>query len=441
MKRKRLLLRISQEEFFQKLSTGVVGSASIIISSILLGFITTVLLSRMLGPAGFGLYVFANLIIKLVGIPLNTGLRSLLIREVARLRQKENWSELRGLLRRAFQAVITYSLLVLIVGTIVIVFLSFYLSRMSVATYGAALMIFPMIALMTIIGASLTGFKHVIWGQLPDMLIRPFVLVLILLAIYLFGMQGVLTPQVAMMAHLAAALFGGLAAAYIFTRLLRNKTRVASPVYQTRKWLESLVPLSLIGGISLLYTSLDVFMLGILKNHETVGIYRVASQCTILITFALQAVNMTIGPYVAQFYASGEEKRLQKLLGLSALVAFVTVLPIYIIYIFWGEIILGMIFGEVYKSAAITLIILGTGQMVNVSMGAVGLALNMTGHEKDTVEGTVIAAMLNGFLNFPMILYWGMEGAAMSTAISLSVWNVFLAWRLYKRIGILPFSF
>jgi O-antigen/teichoic acid export membrane protein len=66
----------------------------------------------------------------------------------------------------------------------------------------------------------------------------------------------------------------------------------------------------------------------------------------------------------------------------------------------------------------------------------VGLLLNMSGHEKDTVVGSGIAVVVNLVLNLALIPAWGMTGAAAATTLSLVTWNLILIGRVRHRLGI-----
>jgi O-antigen/teichoic acid export membrane protein len=74
--------------------------------------------------------------------------------------------------------------------------------------------------------------------------------------------------------------------------------------------------------------------------------------------------------------------------------------------------------------------------MINAGMGSVGLILNMTGNEKDTLKGHIIAALVNIILNLVLIPYFGINGAAWATAVSMICWNLILGLLVFKRLGI-----
>jgi O-antigen/teichoic acid export membrane protein len=99
------------------------------------------------------------------------------------------------------------------------------------------------------------------------------------------------------------------------------------------------------------------------------------------------------------------------------------------------------VFGAEYESAYVPLVILCVGQLVNASMGSVGALLNMTGHERDTTKSILVAAVVNVALNLSLVPHWGIIGAAVATASTLTVWNLIMWHKVRARIGIEPSLF
>ncbi|MGC1953231.1 MAG: polysaccharide biosynthesis C-terminal domain-containing protein, partial [Gammaproteobacteria bacterium] len=62
--------------------------------------------------------------------------------------------------------------------------------------------------------------------------------------------------------------------------------------------------------------------------------------------------------------------------------------------------------------------------------------LTMTGHAGDTAKGMGIGAALHIGLNAFFIPRWGIEGAALASAMSLMTWNFLLAYWVYRRLGL-----
>ena len=82
------------------------------------------------------------------------------------------------------------------------------------------------------------------------------------------------------------------------------------------------------------------------------------------------------------------------------------------------------------------MIILCFGQLINALMGSVLLLMNMMGRERKALIGVVVAGVANATLNLFLIPLYGATGAAISTMVTVSVWNVILSVQLYKTTDI-----
>ena len=104
----------------------------------------------------------------------------------------------------------------------------------------------------------------------------------------------------------------------------------------------------------------------------------------------------------------------------------------------FGEDVIRLLFGEPYLPAYVPLVILASGQLINVAFGSVGQFLTMTGHERDSLSSLGLSAVANVALNAILIPRYGGVGAAIATALSVVIWNVLLSIRLYRRLGLTP---
>ena len=227
--------------------------------------------------------------------------------------------------------------------------------------------------------------------------------------------------------------------------LVRNSRptsmNVAKPTYATRAWLRSAIPFAIMSGLFLFNSQIDLVMLGFLTHSSDVGLYRIAVSGAALVPLVLAAVNPVLGPAIARLYALEDHTRLRRAIRTGALVSLLGATPIFLVYLFLGKMVIHLAFGEVYVVAWLPLIILSGGQFINAAMGSVGLLLNMTGHERDTVWVLGLSAVLNIALNAGLIPLFGMVGAATATATSLLIWNILLSLRVHKRFGYFPTAF
>ena len=107
----------------------------------------------------------------------------------------------------------------------------------------------------------------------------------------------------------------------------------------------------------------------------------------------------------------------------STKVNFIISLVVVIFLIVFRNDIL-LIFGEEFLQVSKTLVILCFGQLFNALCGPVGTILQMTGYHKVFRNILFAALILNITLNLSLVQKLGIDGVAISTAISLAFWNI-----------------
>ncbi len=412
-------------------------SAALKLAGAVIALALTAVLSRTLGPEGLGIYILAFTIIAILAVPANFGLASLVLRETSSAKQDQDWPRLRGLLRKALQAVATYSGTILIVAGLGLTLFDDVVSPALRTTIMLALLVQIFWSISEVFSASLRGLGHVIAGQFSDMIFRPMLLCIFILATLQFYGPSSVTPSWAMTLHIVAAVISVLVVLILIKKNLPTTIK-GSASYQTRSWLVSLGHLSLLSGVMVINGYTDILMLGLLATPEQVGLYRIAAQSALLVSFTLTAANVAISPSVVRLYNDGDLVQLQSLLTNSARIVLFTSLPVAFLFIFFSRELLGFIFGEVFTESAGALLILTAGQIINAALGSVSLVLNMIGLERYTVRGSIIAALLNVGLNSALIPFMGINGAATGTALSLAFWNIYLVRQLYRQTNLLP---
>ena len=405
-------------------------------------FLTTVLLARILGAEGYGIYAYAYAFVNLFSIPAQAGLPQLVVRETARGIAEGRPGVVKGIWRWATKVVGVISfILIVVVGSI---YFFFKRNKFGVKewTFLWALLLVPFMCLGNLRGAALRGLHKVVLGQLPEFFIRPFLFLAFLCITGFFFHQKLSPPQVMAFNVLSAAL-SFIIGAWLLYRNVPSDMYETKPTYEGKKWFESLIPLAFIASMWIINSQADIVILGFLKSPKDVGIYRVAVQIAMLSSFGLQAVNLVVAPRFAALYVKGEMVELQRIATRSARLALSFNFIFTIFFMLFGKFFLGLIFGSDFSIAYIPVLMLLGGQIVNSSVGSVGFLLNMTGHERQSAFGITLAVSINIILNFFLIPELGISGAAISTAISMLTWNVILWWFVRKQLGIntLAFSF
>lgn len=418
-----------------QLVRGGAGSALIQMINRLLALALGIVLARCLGAEGYGVYTYAFALLSLLMVFAELGMPTLLIREVAAMDARQDWTHLRGVLVRGFQIVFTVAMALTAIAALVLWQRSEGMWTPQGKTIAWMLALLPLVALTKSMTAALQGLQHVLKAHAVEMLVRPFLVLLGVVFLFRF-VPDMRLPQYAMAVQLVAAIALLCVTAVALYRYLPQPVHATTAQYQTRQWLASAMPMTLIGGACIINNQTDILMLGFFRSSEDVGVYRVAVQGAVMVAFGLQAANAVIAPQFARLYAQGDQARLQRLVTASARVILLSALPVALTFILAGGMIAGWIFGPEFAKSHTPLAILAAGQLINAAMGSMGFLLNMTGHERDVARTLLMTAGLNILLNLALIPTFGMAGAASATAVSLVLWSILLYRIVKRRIGI-----
>lgn len=413
-----------------ELSCGAIGSLTVGLAGTLFGLVLAVILARKLGPEGYGIYAYVFALVSLLAIPAQLGLPNLLIRETARAHVNAEWGLMRGLWHWATLAVGGFSVLLVAVALLLGGVFSEQFSSTQLATFVFGIMLVPLIALGNLRGAALRGLRYVVMGQLPETVLRPGILILLLLTAVLYISPAQLSPEYVMGLHVVAAAMSFIIGAFMLWKVRPiGIVEEPKPVYTASVWFAAAWPLALLSGMQLINQNTDIIILGFFRSIDEVGIYKVSVTGASLVVFGLQAITMAVSPHFARLHSQGDMKQLQRLVTQSSRVILMFSLPVVLLLVFFGDQVLFYVFGEKYISGGVPLAILAGGQLLSVFMGAVGVLLMMAGHERDVVRGVAIGAGVNVLLNFVLIPPFGMAGAATATAVSMFIWK-FILWRV-----------
>ncbi|TGD73110.1 flippase [Mangrovimicrobium sediminis] len=418
----------------RRASWTLAGSFLIRVSNLGLRFGVAVLLARLLGPEEYGGYSFALAVIMVLAIPVQLGLPRLVERETARAQAQANWGLIRLLWGWAFRVILGFSVLLSLACLLLLYLAPQLLPPGAAALVAPGLLLVPLFALGAVRAAALRGLRRVISGQLPDAVVLPLVLLAALLVLTAFGS---LNARDAMLAHVAAAAVAFVLGALLLHRARPGELRQATTA-DTRPagWLGAAFTLALVAGLQLVNNQADILMLGYLRSSAEVGVYRVAASAAVLTLLGLQVVNTVISPWITRLYTQDRRAELCSLVTRASRIIFAISLPVALVFMVWAEPLLEFCFGEPYRSGATALRLLTLAQVVNFLAGPVGNLLTMSGHERVTLLGVIVATVVNVLLNLLFIPRYGVEGAALASALSIVTWNTLLWWQTRRVLGI-----
>ena len=207
------------------------------------------------------------------------------------------------------------------------------------------------------------------------------------------------------------------------------------PIYEFGSWLRVSLPLLLITGFIIILYQTDLLMIGAFLGPTKVALYNAATKTSYLTTFIYTAAESIGAPMIASLYTKGNRVELQKLMTTMANLIFWPTMIITLFIVALGNYILG-VFGPEFVVARWSLAILLIGQLINAGTGPVGYMLDLTGHQDKSVRVRFFTAFLNIFLCYILIPKFGIIGAAIATATSVSLDNLIIYFLAVKYIGV-----
>ena len=429
-----LLVKNDKDSLKHRLVKGVAGTFGLKIAATGLSFITGILLARLLGASGFGIYTYAFAWTQLLILAGTLGLDKLVVREVAIYQTKSDWSLVSGLLQWANQIVLMVSV-ALALGAISIAWgLNMGAHSEQFWAFCVAMLLIPIAVQRNLRLSAMRGLHQIVIGLMPELILAPLLLLALTGCAYLFLGDSLNAFWVVLM-RVVAALISLAIGVKLLDRALPNAAKEATPKYQPKTWLSSALPFLFMGSLYIIKSRTDILMLGAIQGAEAAGIYFAVSRGAQLINFILGSVNTVLGPNIATLYAEGKIKQLQRVVTKSARVVLLIALPITAIMIGFGYWYL-LLFGKEFTQGQYALTILCVGRLIHAAAGSVGLLLNMTGNERFTFISNVAGTGLNVVLNALLIPRWGVEGAALATTSTTILMNIMNTLWVRQKLGI-----
>jgi O-antigen/teichoic acid export membrane protein len=195
------------------------------------------------------------------------------------------------------------------------------------------------------------------------------------------------------------------------------------------------LPILMVTSLNLVMAWTDILVLGVWSDTSQIGIYGVALRISSTTALVLIAVNSVVAPQFASLHANGKHSDLARMAQRGAFWTLMIAAPMILIFLIFPAQILGL-FGEPFLAGIWPLRLLAVAQLVNVSTGQVASLLIMTGHEKWMRNNILFSAALNLAGNLLLVPLLGALGAALSTAFCVSLMNIIAWWLVRQKLHI-----
>lgn len=309
---------------------------------------------------------------------------------------------------------------------------AFGISLQLVTAMGLFLVASSIIALSSHVARSLVGI--VIADGMREVFWRSLV-VAALIAIILDGGEA----QIDKFFLLAAAATGIAIAVqiYVIQRMIPTNIVRAHATWQVRDWSKMSIGFWASTILDTINQYFDVVIIYWLLDPVAAGAYFIASRLANMFATILTAVHTYATRQIPSLYFSGQFDDLNRTLRLMSEIVLLCVLVGLAIIVFGAERILGL-FGPAFVTYKWTLFILTAGTAVSAVGGPAAAVLMIAGHEARypwIVGGNMVLRFIGFAILIPM---FGLQGAALATALSLVAVTIVLNVLCRRWIGLDP---
>jgi len=431
------LKHIARLEMF-KLVAGAGFIFACRVSGALLAYVTLVILARWMGATELGIFVFASSWCMVLSTVACLGYPGAAYRFIGLGLVARDFGRIRGFVRRGRQIVMGSSLIMAGAGAAALVSIDGLISADHVRPLLIALLCVPIFSWVRLDVTVAHAFSWFVLYTVPNWVLRPLLLLVAIGAVRLAG--GALSAVNVMLLFTAATLLVAIGEHAIVARGLNRELRGAQPVYETRTWVRTGMPLLIVMLLTSYFPELSVILAGVYLPPEDIAKFNACIRTASVIAFGLEAVDNRALPRISYLFAQGDIMNLQRIVAHATQLKFWSALMAVLVLALMGEHILAL-FGEEFVGGYGSLMIVALALLLRAAIGPVGSLLYITGHQDSFIIVYTCALVASVVLNFLLVPRFGINGAAMAMLLVTGFWTVWLRILVMRLIGIQPSIF
>lgn len=396
------------------------------------------LLARVLGARGYGLYSLGMSVVVILQPIALFGMEEVVIRFgglCSGLRDYGGWR--RVLLLTSAITLILGILIGFILAACAVPFASLVFAKSEAAPL-LFLLAFsvPLYSLLRILGAAFRSLGRFVYDiGLRSFLFPACQVVLSVGLSYCCGARGAAIGY--LLALVVIVLLGGVLLRRDFPRPVQ-RGQISKFTY--RGLLQFAISALIIGFSQQLLVQADKLVLGRLVSAEELGVYVAAFRVANQSTLGLMAVEIVFAPMCSSLFGQGNWETMSRLLKVTTRWAIMLSIPIFCTLTLVPRDVMYLLFGTEYTLASSTLTLLALVQMVKVSVGPIGYLLMMTGKQDIELFNSLSVVFLNLVLNLLLTVRYGITGAAIATLVSVGLVSIARLLEVRALRGFWPYD-
>jgi O-antigen/teichoic acid export membrane protein len=395
------------------------------------GFLTQIILARVLGPTKLGIFYAATSFAVVGGIFLARGYPGVTQRFVTRYVERR-----RPTLLSAFvwQMQLETLLTALPIVVLLVVAMALWPASLDThVTFAASVLSMMAMASFNIYAAFALANRRFSVALLPETLVRP---VLFLIGVCLLAFTGAFISA-GEIAVLYAGLSGLLALVqyWLISSCLPPRTGVQRSRRLGHRWRREARPLVLVALFTTLFADLATFAATPFLSLDGLAAFGVCVKITMLVGFAVQVAQQVALPDLAAAHERQDSVAMRQALLRAAVFPTGVTLAATVLALGWGDLLLGL-FGPEFVSAKWVLALMTWAQFLRAAAGPSVHMLTLTGSQR--LNAMICLACCAGLFAADALLIpvFGLAGAGLAAVATYAAWILATAAALWRRRAI-----
>jgi O-antigen/teichoic acid export membrane protein len=438
----RLDLAFSDEGARSVAARAAVFTFAVRVFNAFLAYVSQIILARVMGQYEYGVFAIIWVWLVVLATFCALGYPSALLRFIPELYQSGRYRELRMVMVRGSMVNVGFATLLAGTGIAIIALMPELFDHAFAVPLILAAVCLPMLTLLDNQDRISQAFDWAELVNIPNFILRPILALVLFGVLILLGAQALATT--AMLATMLAIWIITLGQHLVLRARLKKKLSDRPDALTTpdanggtiKPYLKAALPMLAVEGFFYLIINTDIMVAGLFVSPEEVGVYFAAAKTLALVHFVYFAIRIAMAHKIAEYYALGNTVQLRSTLRDAIHWTFFPSITIAMALALFGHLILGL-FGEAFVEDGMTyLSILLIGVVIRACVGPAEAMLTMANAQKLAAWLYLFVFTINIALNFALIPVLGLVGAAIATAVAMTVETILLALAVHRTLGI-----
>ena len=390
-------------------------------------FLMNVLIARMLGPEGIGLFQLTLSLANILSVLATLGLYQSVLRFIPEYRISGDMDLYNGFISWSKKLVLLSSIIIMLV--LILFSLVFEGDKAGSILYSAILV--PIISFSLWRKGLSRALNRLLIAIVPKDVVLPFILVVIIILIepgeilHIIVLYTVISLAVELVSY-----FWLKRDMFVIDRLAGGSIKYA---YDSILWLKS--SLSNMTGtfFRLGMQKWDIIVIGLYAGLADAGKYAVAVQIALILSVVLRITNLVYTPSISEHYHNGRMDGVIKTLMRAVLFSSAMSSPIMLAVYVYPEHLLS-IYGQEYIEVVDILKILTFGYFINAITGPIGVTMIIIGSEKSYAYIGTVLSIAGLVLMLYLVPSNGLVFAAVITSMIIVLHNVLVLAAVLSKL-------